>query len=41
VGNLDGTGLAEILTAAGATGGPHVRAFSGTGAPAAASFLAY
>ncbi len=42
VGDLDGDGPGEILTAAGAGGGPHVRAFTGTGGPLpSTSFFAY
>jgi hypothetical protein len=41
VGQLDGAGPAEIVTAAGPSGGPHIRSFTGAGTPAAASFLAY
>jgi Tol biopolymer transport system component len=41
LGELDGAGPAEILTAAGPKGGPHIRAFTGAGSPAATSFLAY
>jgi hypothetical protein len=32
-GNLEGTGADEIVTGAGPGGGPHVRAFQGTGMP--------
>jgi serralysin len=40
VGQLDGVGPAEILTAAGPSGGPHVRSFTSAGT-AGAGFLAY
>jgi hypothetical protein len=40
-GDLTGDGQAEILTAAGPGGGPHVRAFTGAGAPTVLSFFAY
>ncbi len=44
-GNVDGSGFADIITAAGPGGGPHVRVFDGqTGQPLtgpAASFFAY
>jgi hypothetical protein len=40
-GDLTGDGRAEILTAAGPGGGPHVRAFTGAGAPTVPSFFAY
>jgi Tol biopolymer transport system component len=41
VGDLDGAGPAEILTAPGPSGGPHIRSFTGTGAPGPTSFFAY
>ena len=42
-GDIDGDGLADIITGAGAGSGPHVRAFSlaGAGPSEVASFLAY
>ena len=39
-GDVDGDGLAEIITAPGAGGGPHVKAFNGGGA-VVDSFMAY
>jgi thermitase len=39
-GNLDGSGPAEIVTAPGAGGGPHVRTFTASGAPIS-GFMAY
>ena len=38
---MSGDASAEILTGAGAGGGPHVRGFTGTGAPTGTSFFAY
>ncbi len=40
-GNLDGAGFDEIITGAGAGGGPHVRAFLPDGTPTSTSFFAY
>lgn len=40
-GNLDGAGAAEIVTGPGPGGSPHVRGFTGTGAPTGTSFFAY
>lgn len=39
--DLDADGSAEIVTAAGPGGGPHVRVFSATGEPRPTSFFAY
>jgi hypothetical protein len=41
VGNLNGAGTAEIVTAAGPGGGPHVVGFAATGAPTGPNILAY
>jgi hypothetical protein len=40
-GPVTGDGRAEIVTGTDAGGGPHVRAFTGTGADAGVSFLAF
>jgi hypothetical protein len=40
-GDVDGDGLADIVTGAGAGGGPHVRVFSGADLRELASFYAY
>jgi hypothetical protein len=40
-GDIDGNDDVEIITGAGPGGGPHVRAFSHTGAPTNVSFMAY
>ena len=40
-GDVDGDGLADIVTGAGITGGPHVRVFSGADLRELASFFAY
>lgn len=40
-GDLDGDGLADIITGAGPTGGPHVRGLSGINRAELASFFAY
>ena len=40
-GDIDGDGLADIVTGAGAGGGPHVRVFSGADLSELASFFAY
>jgi hypothetical protein len=40
-GNLGGDGRAEILTAADAGGGPHLRVWTGSGADTGVSFFAY
>ncbi len=41
VGNLDGNGLEEIVTAAGPGGGPHVRTYSAAMNPIGGGFYAY
>jgi uncharacterized repeat protein (TIGR01451 family) len=40
-GDVNGDGLPDIITGAGAGGGPHVEVFSGAGGPVIASFFAY
>ncbi len=40
-GDVDGDGQADVITAAGAGGGPHVKAFSGRTGQVIASFYAY
>ena len=40
-GDVDGDGVADIITAAGAGGGSHVKVFSGAGGPIIRSFFAY
>lgn len=40
-GDLDGDGRAEIITGAGAGGGPHVKAFNGVTGAEVQSFFAY
>ncbi len=40
-GDLNGDGLAEIVTGSGFGGGPRVRSFSATGAPAGLDFFAF
>jgi hypothetical protein len=40
-GDVNGDGFADIITGAGAGGGPHVKAFSGQDATQLASFFAY
>jgi hypothetical protein len=41
VGDVDGDGVPDIITGAGAGGGPHVKVFSGDGFAEIASFFAY
>ena len=41
VGDVTGDGVADIITAAGPGGGPHVKVFSGVDGSLAASFFAY
>src|SRR5207249_803341 len=41
VGDVNGDGRADVVTGAGAGGGPHVRAFSGASGAQLASFYAY
>jgi hypothetical protein len=40
-GDVNGDGIPDIVTGAGATGGPHVRAFSGANGSVFTEFLAY
>jgi hypothetical protein len=40
-GDLTGDGIAEIVTAADAGGGPHIRVWTGSGADTGVSFFAY
>lgn len=40
-GDVDGDGWADVITGAGASGGPHVKAFSGATGEVIASFYAY
>ena len=41
LGDVDGDGVVDIITGAGATGGPHVKVFSGADLSLLASFFAY